>query len=35
MKLFKLNFKALPIKAKETTDTDTRRVEGYLRNQNH
>lgn len=35
IKIFKLNFEALTIKAKETTDTDTRRVEGYVRNQNH
>lgn len=28
IKNFKLNVKALTIKAKETTDTDTRRVEG-------
>lgn len=35
IKNFKLNFEALTIKAKETTDADTRRVEGYVRNQNH
>lgn len=35
IKNFKLNFEALTIKAKETTDTDTRHVEGYVRNQNH
>lgn len=35
IKNFKLNFEALTIKAKETNDADTRRVEGYVRNQNH